>query len=143
MNGALTGVIVAAAVVLLLLFMAVKIVPEYGRGVVSRLGRIVGAKGPGLFVIIPFVDRMARASPRTVTMDTPPQDVITKDSVTVRGDAATCFNVVDPNRSVVAIEDHVKGTSQTAQTTLRSILGQVGLGVQRYRRPPRRNRSAA
>ncbi|MBV7697337.1 slipin family protein [Streptomyces sp. TRM70350] len=127
MNGALTGIIVAAAVALLLLLMAVKIVPEYERGVIFRLGRIIGAKGPGLFVIIPFVDRMVRVSLRTVTMDIPPQDIITKDNVTVRVNAVTYFNVVDPNRSVVAIEDHIKGTSQVAQTTLRSILGQIDL----------------
>ncbi|MFE7765346.1 slipin family protein [Streptomyces sp. NPDC057438] len=127
MNDALTGIIVAAGVALLLVLMAVKIVPEYERGVIFRLGRIIGAKGPGLFVIIPFVDRMVRVSLRTVTMDIPPQDVITKDNVTVRVNAVTYFNVVDPNRSVVAIEDHIKGTSQIAQTTLRSILGQVDL----------------
>jgi hypothetical protein len=78
---------------------------------------LIGAKGPGLFVIIPVVDRMVRLSLRTVTMDVPPQNVITKDNVTVRVNAVTYFNVVDPNRSVVAIEDHIKGTSQIAQTS--------------------------
>ncbi|MFD1661714.1 slipin family protein [Streptomyces caeni] len=127
MNAALTGIIVAAVIVLLLAMMAIKIVPEYERGVIFRLGRIIGAKGPGLFFIIPVVDRMIRVSLRTITMDIPPQDVITKDNVTVRVNAVTYFNVVDPNRSVVAIEDHIQGTSQVAQTTLRSILGQVDL----------------
>ncbi|WP_247702403.1 slipin family protein [Streptomyces sp. F63] len=127
MNGALVGILAAVAVLLLLAMAAIKIVPEYERGVVFRLGRIIGAKGPGLFVIIPVVDRMVRVSLRTVTMDIPPQDIITKDNVTVRVNAVTYFNVVDPNRSVVAIEDHIKGTSQIAQTTLRSILGQVDL----------------
>ncbi|MGC9540551.1 slipin family protein [Streptomyces sp. UG1] len=127
MSSAIVAIVIAAAVVLILLLMAVKIVPEYERGVIFRLGRIIGAKGPGLFVIIPFVDRMVRVSLRTITMDIPPQDVITKDNVTVRVNAVTYFNVVDPNRSVVAIEDHIKGTSQIAQTTLRSILGQVDL----------------
>jgi regulator of protease activity HflC (stomatin/prohibitin superfamily) len=127
MNAALIAVIVAAAVLLLFALAAVKIVPEYQRGVIFRLGRIIGAKGPGLFFIIPIVDRMIRVSLRTVTMDIPPQDVITKDNVTVRVNAVTYFNVVDPNRSVVAIENHIKGTSQIAQTTLRSILGQVDL----------------
>ncbi|WP_328349374.1 slipin family protein [Streptomyces sp. NBC_00445] len=127
MDTGLIGIIVGAAVLLMLLMAAVKIVPEYERGVIFRLGRIIGAKGPGLFVIIPVVDRMVRVSLRTVTMDIPPQDVITKDNVTVRVNAVTYFNVVDPNRSVVAIEDHIKGTSQIAQTTLRSILGQVDL----------------
>ncbi|MDN3294000.1 slipin family protein [Streptomyces ficellus] len=127
MSSVLTGILLAGGLVLILAMMAVKIVPEYERGVIFRLGRIIGAKGPGLFLIIPVVDRMVRVSLRTVTMDIPPQDVITRDNVTVRVNAVTYFNVVDPNRSVVAIEDHVKGTSQIAQTTLRSILGQVDL----------------
>lgn len=127
MNSASIGVIAAVVVLLLLAMAAIKIVPEYERGVIFRLGRIIGAKGPGFFLIIPIIDRMVRVSLRTVTMDIPPQDVITKDNVTVRVNAVTYFNVVDPNRSVVAIEDHVKGTSQIAQTTLRSILGQVDL----------------
>jgi len=119
------GVIIL--VVLLLFFAAVRIVPEYERGVVFRLGRVIDAKGPGLFFIIPIVDRMVRVSLRTVTMDIPPQDVITRDNVTVRVNAVTYFNVVDPVRSVVTIENHIVGTSQIAQTTLRSILGQVDL----------------
>jgi regulator of protease activity HflC (stomatin/prohibitin superfamily) len=127
MNAALIAGIIAAAVLLLLAMASIKIVPEYERGVIFRLGRIIGARGPGLFLIIPVIDRMIRVSLRTVTMDIPPQDVITKDNVTVRVNAVAYFNVVDPNRSVVAIEDHVVGTSQIAQTTLRSILGQVDL----------------
>ncbi|WP_236244671.1 slipin family protein [Streptomyces sp. CC210A] len=127
MSPELVGIAFGAVVLLLLLAVSVKVVPEYERGVIFRLGRIIGAKGPGLFFIIPVVDRMVKVSLRTVTMDIPPQDVITKDNVTVRVNAVTYFNVVDPNRSVVAIEDHVKGTSQIAQTTLRSILGQVDL----------------
>ncbi|WP_149181976.1 slipin family protein [Streptomyces sp. TRM49041] len=123
----LVGLIFGAAVLLLLLSMSVKVVPEYERGVIFRLGRIIGAKGPGLFFIIPVVGRMMRVSLRTVTMDIPPQDVITKDNVTVRVNAVTYFHVVDTNRSVVAIENHVQGTSQIARTTLRSILGQVDL----------------
>jgi regulator of protease activity HflC (stomatin/prohibitin superfamily) len=113
--------------VLLLLSASIRIVREYERGVIFRLGRVIAAKGPGLFFIIPIVDRMVRVSLRTVTMDIPPQDVITKDNVTVRVNAVTYFNVVDPVRSVVAIENHIEGTSQIAQTTLRSILGQVDL----------------
>lgn len=127
MNAALTAALVTAAVLLLLAAMSVRIVPEYERGVIFRLGRLIGAKGPGLFLIIPVVDRMIRVSLRTVTMDIPPQDIITKDNVTVRVNAVTYFNVVDPNRSVVAIENHIQGTSQIAQTTLRSILGQIDL----------------
>jgi regulator of protease activity HflC (stomatin/prohibitin superfamily) len=121
------GLAVALAVLLVLLSMSVRIVNEYERGVIFRLGRVIGAKGPGLFFIIPVVDRMVKISLRTVTMDIPPQDVITRDNVTVRVNAVTYFNVVDPVRSVVAIEDYIFGTSQVAQTTLRSILGQVDL----------------
>jgi regulator of protease activity HflC (stomatin/prohibitin superfamily) len=121
------GLAVALAVLLILLAMSVRIVNEYERGVIFRLGRVIGAKGPGLFFIIPVVDRMVKVSLRTVTMDIPPQDVITRDNVTVRVNAVTYFNVVDPVRSVVAIENYIFGTSQVAQTTLRSILGQVDL----------------
>src|SRR5690606_40351076 len=88
---------------------------------------VIGAKGPGLFVIIPIVDRMVKVSLRTVTYDIPPQDIITRDNVTVRVNAVTYFNVVDPVRAIVAIENYVYGTSQVAQTTLRSIIGQVDL----------------
>jgi regulator of protease activity HflC (stomatin/prohibitin superfamily) len=127
MSGLTIGLILALAVLLLLLVMSVRIVNEYERGVIFRLGRVIGAKGPGLFFIIPVVDRMVKVSLRTVTMDIPPQDVITRDNVTVRVNAVTYFNVVDPVRSVVAIENYIFGTSQVAQTTLRSILGQVDL----------------
>jgi regulator of protease activity HflC (stomatin/prohibitin superfamily) len=123
----LIGVAIAAAVVFLLLSASVRIVNEYERGVIFRLGRVIAAKGPGLFFIIPIVDRMVKVSLRTVTMDIPPQDVITRDNVTVRVNAVTYFNVVDPVRSVIAIEDYKQGTSEIAQTTLRSILGQVDL----------------
>jgi regulator of protease activity HflC (stomatin/prohibitin superfamily) len=127
MNGLTIGLALALAVLLILLTMSVRIVNEYERGVIFRLGRVIGAKGPGLFFIIPIVDRMVKISLRTVTMDIPPQDVITRDNVTVRVNAVTYFNVVDPVRSVVAIENYLFGTSQIAQTTLRSILGQVDL----------------
>ena len=118
---------VAIVILLLLLAAAVRIVPEYERGVIFRLGRVIDAKGPGLFFIIPVVDRMVKVSLRTITMDIPPQDVITRDNVTVRVNAVAYFNVVDPVRSVVAIENHIVGTSQIAQTTLRSVLGQIDL----------------
>jgi regulator of protease activity HflC (stomatin/prohibitin superfamily) len=123
----LIGVAIAAAVVFLLLSASVRIVNEYERGVIFRLGRVIAAKGPGLFFIIPIVDRMVKVSLRTVTLDIPPQDVITRDNVTVKVNAVTYFNVVDPVRSVIAIEDYKQGTSEIAQTTLRSILGQVDL----------------
>jgi regulator of protease activity HflC (stomatin/prohibitin superfamily) len=123
----LIGLGIAALVAFLLLSASVRIVNEYERGVIFRLGRVIGAKGPGLFFIIPIVDRMVKVSLRTVTLDIPPQDVITRDNVTVKVNAVTYFNVVDPVRSVIAIEDYKLGTSQVAQTTLRSILGQVDL----------------
>jgi regulator of protease activity HflC (stomatin/prohibitin superfamily) len=123
----LYGIGGAVLLLLVILFSAIKIVPEYERGVIFRLGRVIGAKGPGLFVIIPIVDRMVRVNLQTVTMDIPPQDVITRDNVTVRVNAVTYFNVVDPVKATVVIQDYVLGTSQLAQTTLRSILGQVDL----------------
>jgi regulator of protease activity HflC (stomatin/prohibitin superfamily) len=119
------------AVVLFALFviisMAVKIVSEYERGVIFRLGRLIGAKGPGLFFIIPFVDRMVKVDLRVVTMDVPSQEVITKDNVTVRVNAVIYFRVVDPEASVVKVLDHIRATSQISQTTLRNVLGQSEL----------------
>ncbi|MFC1892601.1 slipin family protein [Chloroflexota bacterium] len=125
MNIVVIGVIVLA--VLIIIPMTVKIVAEYERGVIFRLGRLVGARGPGLFLIIPFVDRMVKVDLRVVTLDVPPQDVITKDNVTVRVNAVVYFRVVDPEASVVKILDHIRGTSQIAQTTLRNVLGQSDL----------------
>jgi regulator of protease activity HflC (stomatin/prohibitin superfamily) len=127
MNDTTIAVGVAVLILLLLLVAAVKIVPEYERGVIFRLGRVIDAKGPGLFFIIPVVDRLVRVSLRTVTMDVPSQDIITRDNVSVRVNAVAYFNVVNPVRSVVAIENYIVATSQIAQTTLRSILGQVDL----------------
>ncbi len=125
MSPIVIGVIVLAA--LILIPMTVKIVPEYQRGVIFRLGRLVGARGPGLFLIIPFVDRMVKVDLRVVTMDVPSQEVITKDNVTVRVNAVVYFRVVDPEASVVKILDHIRATSQVSQTTLRSVLGQSEL----------------
>ena len=107
--------------------MTVKIVAEWERGVILRLGRLIGAKGPGLFLIIPFVDRMTKVDLRVVTMDVPPQDVITKDNVTVRVDAVVYFRVVDPESAVVKVLDHIRATSMISQTTLRNVLGQSEL----------------
>jgi regulator of protease activity HflC (stomatin/prohibitin superfamily) len=126
-TGMLVGLLIAAAVVLLIIVSAIKIVDEYERGVIFRLGRVIGAKGPGLFFIIPIVDRMVKVNLQTVTADIPPQDVITKDNVTLRVNAVTYFNVVEPVRAVVAVQNYMFATSQIAQTTLRSILGQVEL----------------
>ena len=106
---------------------AFRILREYERGVVFRLGRIIGAKGPGLIILIPGIDRMVRIDLRTVTMDVPPQDIITKDNVTMKVNAVVFFRVVEPTRSVLEVEDYLVATSQLAQTTLRSVLGQVDL----------------
>jgi regulator of protease activity HflC (stomatin/prohibitin superfamily) len=123
----LYGLISAVVVLVAIAVAAIRIVKEYERGVIFRLGRVIGAKGPGLFFIIPIIDRMEKVSLRTVTQDIPPQDIITKDNVTVRVNAVTYYNVVDPVRAVVAIQNYRFGTSQIAQTTLRSIIGQVDL----------------
>jgi regulator of protease activity HflC (stomatin/prohibitin superfamily) len=123
----LYGLAGALIVLVLLLIAAIKIVNEYERGVIFRLGRVIGAKGPGLFFIIPIIDRMVKVNLQTFTADIPPQDVITKDNVTLRVNAVTYFNVVDPVRAVVAVQNYLIATSQIAQTTLRSILGQVEL----------------
>jgi regulator of protease activity HflC (stomatin/prohibitin superfamily) len=106
---------------------AIKILREYERGVIFRLGRLIGAKGPGLFFIIPGIDKMLRISLRTVTMDIPPQDVITRDNVSIKVNAVVYFRVMDPNRAVVEVENYLYATSQLAQTTLRSVVGQAEL----------------
>ena len=108
-------------------FFTVKIVAEYERGVIFRLGRVQGARGPGLFVILPIVDRMTRVDLRTVTMDVPSQECITRDNVTVKVNAVIYFRVVNPVDSVTKVLDHFRATSQIAQTTLRSVLGQSDL----------------
>ncbi|MBU6379234.1 MAG: slipin family protein [Gammaproteobacteria bacterium] len=112
---------------LLLLVSTIKIVPEYERGVVFRLGRLVGLRGPGLVLLIPFVERMVRVDQRVVTMDVPPQEVITLDNVTIKVNAVLYFMVVDPQHAVVRVVDFVRATMQIAQTTLRSVVGQVEL----------------
>ena len=125
-----TGIVIGIVVVIIVLIivpMAVKIVTEYERGVIFRLGRLVGARGPGLFLIIPFIDRMVKVDLRVVTMDVPSQEVITKDNVTVRVNAVVYFRVVDPEASVVKVLDHIRATSQISQTTLRNVLGQSEL----------------
>lgn len=116
------GIIVLLLIIILPA--SVKIVPEYERGVLFRLGRLVGQRGPGLFLIIPFVDRMVKVDLRVVTMDVPSQEVITKDNVTVRVNAVIYFRVVNPSDSVVKVLDHIRATSQIGQTTLRNVLGQ-------------------
>jgi regulator of protease activity HflC (stomatin/prohibitin superfamily) len=106
---------------------SIKILREYERGVIFRLGRLIGAKGPGIIFIIPGVDKLLRVSLRTVALEIPPQDVITRDNISIRVNAVVYFRVVDPNKAVVEIENYLYATSQLAQTTLRSIIGQSQL----------------
>ena len=115
--------------ILIILFMAsaLKVLREYERGVIFRLGRVIKAKGPGLIILIPVIDRMVRVSLRMVTMDVPPQDVITRDNVSIKVNAVIYFKVVDSVKAVVQVEDFLYATSQLAQTTLRSVCGQVEL----------------
>ncbi|MCX6096080.1 MAG: slipin family protein [Candidatus Bipolaricaulota bacterium] len=116
-----------AAVVVLFLLNAIRVVREYERGVIFRLGRVIGAKGPGIFFLIPIVDKMVKISLRTVTLDVPPQEVITKDNVTTSVNAVLFFRVVDPNAAVVQVESFLEATRQIAMTTLRSVIGGVEL----------------
>jgi regulator of protease activity HflC (stomatin/prohibitin superfamily) len=110
-----------------LFFLAIRVVQEYERGVIFRLGRLVGARGPGLFFIIPFIERMVKVDLRVVTLDVPRQDVITRDNVTVKVDAVVYFRVLDPEMAVTRVVDFYRATSLVAQTTLRSVLGQSDL----------------
>lgn len=118
-------------VLLVIVFLGFKVLPEYERAVIFRWGRlargIVGGNGPGVIIILPLIDRMIRVSMRTVTMDVPPQDVITRDNVTVKVNAVIYFRVVDAERAIVQVEDYLYATSMMAQTTLRSVLGQSQL----------------
>jgi len=125
--GPTVAIIFGIIIVLILLLSAVKILREYERGVIFRFGRLSGTKGPGIFLIIPFVDKMIKVDLRTVTMDVPPQDIITRDNVPVKVNAVVYFRVMDPAKSVIKIERYMVATSQIAQTTLRSILGQAEL----------------
>jgi regulator of protease activity HflC (stomatin/prohibitin superfamily) len=119
--------IVIAILVVIFLATSVSMVPEYQRAVIFRLGRVVGAKGPGLFILVPIIDKMIKVDLRTVTLDVPSQDIITKDNVSVSVDAVVYFRVVDPVRAIVEVEDYQYATSQIAQTTLRSVCGSVEL----------------
>ncbi len=119
--------IIIIILALILLVKAIKIVKEYERGVVFRLGRLLRAKGPGLFLLIPFIDKMVKVQLRTVTLDIPTQEVITKDNVTVKVNAVAYFRVIDPEDAIVKVESYFQATSQIAQTTLRNILGKSDL----------------
>jgi regulator of protease activity HflC (stomatin/prohibitin superfamily) len=123
--GILIGVV--AFFLLLLLLAAIRIAREYERGVIFRLGRLIGTKGPGLFLLIPFIDRMVKVDLRIVTMSVPPQEVITRDNVPVKVNAVVYFRVMTPTEAIVEVEDFIVATSQIAQTTLRSTLGQSDL----------------
>jgi regulator of protease activity HflC (stomatin/prohibitin superfamily) len=120
-------IIVIVGLVLIFLASAIRIVREYERGVIFRLGRLIGAKGPGLFFIIPFVDKMVKVDLRTITLDVPPQEVITKDNVPVHVNAVVYFRVVNPTAAVVEVLDFIEATRQISMTTLRSVVGKSEL----------------
>lgn len=114
-------------IIVIILSAMIKILREYERGVIFRLGRFLSVKGPGLIVLIPFIDRMTKVSLRVVTMDVPPQDVITRDNVSVKVNAVAYFRPFDPGKAVIEVEDYLYATSQICQTTLRSVLGEYEL----------------
>ena len=122
-----TGFILAIVLVIYFLSSAIKILKEYERGVVFRLGRLIPVKGPGLVIIWPIIDKLVKVSLRTVAFDVPPQDVITRDNISVKVNAVVYFRVIDPIKAITAVEDFYYATSQISQTTLRSILGQSQL----------------
>lgn len=115
---------VVAIFVVLVLISGIKILKEYDRAVLFRLGRLIGAKGPGIIYVIPFIDKMFKVSTRVVTLDVPAQDVITKDNVSIKVNAVVYFKVIDPNKAITEVENYLFATSQIAQTTLRSVCGQ-------------------
>ena len=123
--GLIIIIVVVVILLIVLLRTSVRVLREYERGVLFRFGRLSGVKGPGIFLIIPFVDKMVKVDLRTITLDVPPQDVITRDNVPVKVNAVAYFRVMDPAKAIVEIENYKVGTSQIAQTTLRSILGQA------------------
>ncbi|HMK33463.1 MAG TPA: slipin family protein [Desulfomonilaceae bacterium] len=123
----ISGLGIIIVLIIIFLFMAVKVLNEYERGVIFRLGRVIDHKGPGLIILIPIIDRMVRVSLRTVTLDVPPQDVITRDNVSVKVSAVIYFRVLEPTRAVIEVENYLYATSQLAQTTLRSVCGQSEL----------------
>ncbi|MFA9429570.1 SPFH domain-containing protein [Egicoccus sp. AB-alg2] len=127
MDGPVIGIAFALVVLVILIASSIRIVDEYERGVIFRLGRVTGARGPGLFFLIPVIEKMVKVNLQTIAMDIPPQDIITKDNVTVRVNAVTYFNVTEPVNSVVKVQNYVYATSQIAQTTLRSVIGGVEL----------------
>lgn len=121
------GLVTIVALTVLFFASAIRILNEYERGVVFRLGRVIGAKGPGIIILIPLVDKMQKVSLRTVAADVPPQDVITRDNVSVKVNAVIYFRVIEPVKSIISVENYLFATSQLAQTTLRSVCGQADL----------------
>lgn len=119
--------IVTVLILIFILSQVVKIMNEYERGVIFRLGRLIASKGPGIILLIPLIDKLQRMSLRLVTLDVPPQDVITKDNVSLKVNAVVYYRIMDPNKAVVEVADYAYATSQLAQTTLRSVCGQVEL----------------
>lgn len=127
MSVALALIVAVGFFVLILLMLSIRIAREYERGVIFRLGRLIGQKGPGIFLLIPVIDRMVKVDLRTITMNVPPQEVITRDNVPAKVNAVVYFRVMDPSSAIVEVEDYISATSQIAQTTLRSTLGQAEL----------------
>ncbi|MBE9540870.1 MAG: slipin family protein, partial [Proteobacteria bacterium] len=123
----MTPYLIAALIIFFILSQVIKILNEYERGVIFRLGRLIASKGPGIIFLIPLIDKMQRISLRLITLDIPPQDVITKDNVSIKVNAVVYYRVMDPNNAVVDVENYAYATSQLAQTTLRSVCGQAEL----------------
>jgi len=119
--------VVVAVILFLFLVSALKVLKEYQRGVIFRLGKVIGLKGPGLIIVWPMIDAIRKVDLRVVAMDVPPQDVITQDNVSVRVNAVVYFRVIDPKKAILEVENYIYATSQLAQTTLRSVLGEASL----------------
>ena len=120
-------IVIVAFFILIILMMSIRIAREYERGVIFRLGRLIGTKGPGMYLLIPLIDRQVKVDLRTITMNVPPQEVITRDNVPAKVNAVVYFRVMEPTKAIVEVEDYISATSQIAQTTLRSTLGQAEL----------------
>ena len=121
------SIIIGVIIILLFFVSAIRVLNEYERGVIFRLGRFLSTKGPGLIIVLPVIDRMVRVGLRLVTMDVPPQDIVTKDNVSVKVNAVVYFRVLNPERAIIEVEDFLYATGQLSQTTLRSVLGQMDL----------------
>jgi regulator of protease activity HflC (stomatin/prohibitin superfamily) len=122
-----SGIMVIVTILVIFVLSAIKVLKEYQRGVVFRLGKVIGLKGPWLIIVWPMIDHIRKVDLRVVAMDVPPQDVITMDNVSVRVNAVVYFRVIDPKRSILEVENYIYATSQLAQTTLRSVLGEASL----------------